>query len=122
MTISETPVSETLTVPDVTGEACAEDVLRYELASDLVTMSEGHPTEAEAIRTTRTHIMARHVEDGRRGLAMCGASVGVGCTFMAVNLAVSLAQIGIKTLLIDGDMRAPDVGRMIRPIFMKILD
>jgi capsular exopolysaccharide synthesis family protein len=64
----------------------------------------------------RTHIMARHLEDGRRGLAMCSASKGTGCTFMAANLAVSLAQIGIKTLLIDGDMRTPGVQSLFRPL------
>jgi len=63
----------------------------------------------------RTHIMARHVEDGRRGLSMCAPTQGVGCTFMATNLAVSLAQIGVKTLLIDGDLRAPSVQRFIEP-------
>jgi capsular exopolysaccharide synthesis family protein len=89
--------------------------LSYKLSADLVTLTEGRPLEAEAVRTMRTHIMARHVEDGRRGLAMCAATANVGCTFMAANLAVSLAQIGIKTLLIDGDLRAPSVQRFIEP-------
>jgi capsular exopolysaccharide synthesis family protein len=91
------------------------DDLSYKLSPDLVTLTEGRPIEAEAIRTMRTHIMARHVEDGRRGLTMCAATDGVGCTFMAVNLAVSLAQIGVKTLLIDADLRAPSVHRMVEP-------
>lgn len=89
--------------------------LSYKLSADLVTLTEGRPAEAEAIRTMRTHIMARHVEDGRRGLAMCAASAGAGCTFLASNLAVSLAQIGVKTLLIDADLRAPAIEDIIRP-------
>jgi len=89
--------------------------LSYKLSPDLVTLTEGRPLEAEAVRTMRTHIMARHVEDGRRGLSMCAPTQGVGCTFMAANLAVSLAQIGVKTLLIDGDLRAPAVQRFIEP-------
>jgi capsular exopolysaccharide synthesis family protein len=40
----------------------------------------------------------------------------VGCTFTAVNLAVALAQAGVATLLIDGDLRAPQVDRFIRPL------
>jgi capsular exopolysaccharide synthesis family protein len=91
------------------------DDLSYRLSPDLVTLTEGRPVEAEAIRTMRTHIMARHVEDGRRGLAVCTPSAGVGGTFMATNLAVSLAQIGVKTLLIDGDLRTPSVQNFIEP-------
>jgi capsular exopolysaccharide synthesis family protein len=115
-------MSETSTMP-ADGAASAPilprprdvDQLSYELSADLVTVAEGRPIEAEAIRTMRTHVMARHVEDGRRALAMCATTADVGCSFVAVNLAVSLAQIGVKTLLIDGDLRAPVVQEMIRP-------
>lgn len=93
-----------------------EGEVRYEVSPDLVTLSDSRLSEAEAIRTMRTHIMARHLQDGRRGLALCATSEGEGCTFMAVNLAVSLAQIGVKTLLIDGDMRAPGVEGFFRPL------
>lgn len=88
---------------------------QYELSPDLVTLTEGRPHEAEAIRTIRTHMVARHLEDGRRGLAFVGATPGVGCTFTAVNLAVALAQAGIATLLIDADLRTPQVENFIRP-------
>jgi len=91
------------------------DDLSYKLSSDLVTLNDRSPVEAEAIRTMRTHIMARHVEDGRRGLAFCAPTGEVGCTFMAANLAVSLAQIGIKTLLIDGDLRSPSIEKLVQP-------
>jgi capsular exopolysaccharide synthesis family protein len=91
------------------------EALSYRFSPDLVTLTEGRPAEAEAVRTMRTHIMARHVEDGRRGLAMCAPTGDVGCTFLAANLAVSLAQIGVKTLLIDGDLRAPAIDALITP-------
>lgn len=89
--------------------------LRYELSADLVTITEGRPAEAEAVRTIRTHMVARHLEDGRRGLTVTGPTSGVGCTYTAVNLAVALSQIGISTLLIDADLRAPRVEEFIRP-------
>lgn len=105
-----TPAS--LPVPGVLGN----DVeLRYELTSDLVMMSDARPAEAEAIRTVRTHIMARHLGDGRRGLAVNAATPGVGCSFVAANLAVALSQAGVTTLLIDGDMRRPQLEQFIRP-------
>jgi capsular exopolysaccharide synthesis family protein len=98
------------------GRSAESDEPSYEFSPDLVTLAGGREIEAEAIRTMRTHIMARHLEDGRRGLAVCSATKDTGCTAVATNLAVSLAQIGIKTLLIDGDMRAPGVERLIRPV------
>lgn len=96
-------------------EAGAGAPSRYEFSSDLVTLTDGRLSEAEAIRTIRTHVIARHIKDGRRGIALCAPSEGVGCTFTAVNLAVALSQVGVSTLLIDADMRAPTVERFIRP-------
>lgn len=93
-----------------------EEQRRYELSPDLVTLWDVRHAEAEAIRTMRAHLVARHIEDGRRGLAMCAVTAGVGCTFSAVNLAVSLAQIGIATLLIDADLGTPSVDGFIRPL------
>lgn len=88
---------------------------RYEFSPDLVTLVDNRPEEAEGIRTVRTNIIARHIKDGRRGLAICAASRGVGCTFTAANLAVSLAQVGVATLLIDGNLREPQLETMFRP-------
>lgn len=88
---------------------------QYELSPDLVTTSDARVAEAEAIRTIRTHIMARHLGGGKRGLAVCAAKSNVGCSFVAANLAVALSQAGTATLLIDGDMRRPEVQDFIRP-------
>lgn len=89
--------------------------LQYEFSPDLVTLVDHRPEETEAIRTARTHIIARHIKDGRRGLAVCAATPGVGCSFIATNLAISLAQVGVATLLIDGNLRQPRLESLIRP-------
>jgi protein-tyrosine kinase len=62
---------------------------------------------AEALRALRTRVVSQHLHAGGRALALCGPTPEVGCTFMAANLAVALAQVGTKTLLIDCDMRNP---------------
>ena len=75
----------------------------------ILTSSEASSRAAEDVRALRTHVMARHVNQGHRALAICAASRGSGCTFVATNLAVALSQIGVNTLLLDADLRSPGV-------------
>ncbi len=86
----------------------------YEFTTDVVMINEPVGARAEAIRTLRTHVVARHFDTGRRGLAVCAPSLDVGATFTAVNLAVALSQIGLKVLLVDADLRNGQVHNFIR--------
>jgi protein-tyrosine kinase len=79
--------------------------LPFALSRSLVVIESPSDGPAEAIRALRTHLMAQHFQEGRRALAICAASRGVGCSFIAANLALALSQIGVKTLLIDADLR-----------------
>jgi protein-tyrosine kinase len=87
----------------------------YGFAPSMVMKLNPNAPQAAGIRSLRTHVMAQHINHGRRALAVCGPGVGVGCSFVAANLAISLSQIGMKTLLIDGDLRHPMLDQMIRP-------
>ena len=60
-------------------------------------------------------MQSQHLQMGRRALTICGPTPEVGCTFVAVNLAIALSQIGVKTLLIDGDLRNPSVHSYFDP-------
>jgi capsular exopolysaccharide synthesis family protein len=99
-------VTEAVPLRSVNGEA-------YDFSPSLVMVSSPNDAAAEALRALRTHVMAQHIQEGRRALAVCAASAGVGCTFVAANLAVALSQIGVKTLLIEADLRRPGLGRYI---------
>jgi len=83
------------------------------VSPSLVTLSDPLGPAAEAIRALRTHIQSQHLQEGRRGLAICGVSAGHGCTFVASNLAVALSQIGVATLLIDANLREPGVDKLL---------
>src|SRR5207302_11461126 len=77
--------------------------------SSIVMLSDPQGSAAEAIRVLRARVQSEHLQLGRRALAVCSVGAGVGCTFVAVNLAVALGQIGIKTLLVDANLRNPAV-------------
>lgn len=86
-----------------------------DLSSDLHILSDPTGIRAESIRVLRTHLSAQHLRDGRRSLAICGPAVGSGCSYVAANLAVALAQTGVKTLLIDANLRQPGLQHFFVP-------
>ena len=85
------------------------------VARDIVLLSEPLGVRAEAVRALRAHVMAQHVRGRRRALAVCATRANTGCTFVAANLAVGLSQIGLNTLLVDGDLRAPSIQVLLPP-------
>jgi len=104
-----------LTNAPATMPAEAAPDVEFRVADDVVVLNDPQGGRAEALAALRTHIMAQHLRVGRRSLALCAPNAGVGCTTIAVNLAVSLAQVGVKTLLIDADMRRPSVHKHLAP-------
>jgi protein-tyrosine kinase len=78
-------------------------------ANSMVMMTNPDGAPAEGVRALRTHLLAQHVHLGRRALAICSANPGVGKTFIAANLAVAMAQVGVKVVLVDADIRSNGV-------------
>ena len=74
-----------------------------------VMINDPHSLEAEAIRGLRTRLAAQHLREGRRSIAICSAAAGSGCTYIALNLAVAMAQAGVRTALVDANLRDPMV-------------
>ena len=80
------------------------------LNPELVALNEPFSVQAEAFRAIRSQVMKRVFNDmarPRRALAVVSPNSGDGKTFFTANLAVSLAQLGGRTLLIDADLRGP---------------
>lgn len=63
----------------------------------------------EAYKLARTNILFSLAEEGCKSIAITSAYPGEGKTTTATNMAISFAQMGKRTLLIDGDMRKPQV-------------
>lgn len=101
-------IHQTIEAPQAGG-------VTFAFSDELIMLSDPHGQGAEYIRALRTQVMAQHLEAGRRALVVCEPAPRLGATFVAANLALSLAQAGVDTLLIDGNMREPSVQKLIRP-------
>ncbi len=68
-----------------------------------------HPDSeiAENFRSIRTRILAKGAGGGTKTIAVTSASPEEGKTLVAVNLALTAAQAGMKTLLVEADLRRP---------------
>ena len=77
--------------------------------AELVTLNEPFGPRAEHFRALRSQLMMRLFGDGatRHALAVISPDAGDGKTYCAANLAVAMAQLGGRTLLVDADMRGP---------------
>jgi capsular exopolysaccharide synthesis family protein len=64
---------------------------------------------SEAFKTVRTNVLFSSAEDGVRSLVVTSASPGEGKSICSANIAVAMAQTGLRVLLVDADMRRPRV-------------
>jgi capsular exopolysaccharide synthesis family protein len=65
------------------------------------------PSFAEAIRAVRTAVLFSSAEEGARSVIVTSTGPSEGKTLISSSLAISLAQAGQRTLVIDADMRRP---------------
>jgi polysaccharide biosynthesis transport protein len=72
----------------------------------LLRAQDDHPDGAPAGGGARGAVVGRAV-------LVTSASAGDGKTSTAANLAVSAARVGLRTLLIDADLRRPTVGKRL---------
>ena len=100
-------VEETLISKEGMGEGGAIPE-RY---TRLITHFAPKSTVAESFRTLRTGVKFLCLEKGVKTLLFSSATAGEGKSTAAVNLAITFAQIGSKTLLVDVDLRKPVISR-----------
>jgi succinoglycan biosynthesis transport protein ExoP len=79
---------------------------------DLVTHLAPKSTASEAYRGIRTGLLLSSVDRTPQVILICSAGPSEGKTITAANIAVTMAQAGGKTLLLDCDMRRPKLHRL----------
>lgn len=73
----------------------------------LITLTDPRSPLSEAYRTLRTNLSFYSLDDPLRTLVITSPSPDEGKSTVAANLAVTLAQAGNRTILVDCDLRKP---------------
>lgn len=80
----------------------------------IVTQHDPKSPISEAYRTLRTNFQFATLKRPIRTVMMTSAVPGEGKTTTAVNLAVTMADRGMRVLIVDTDLRRPNVHRVLR--------
>jgi exopolysaccharide transport family protein len=70
---------------------------------------------AEAVRAVRLSIQRASRTEPVKSILVSSSIDGEGKTTLAVNLAHSLASVGARTILVEGDLRNPEMSRSLCP-------
>jgi len=86
------------------------DVPRAPLLTDL----QNSPARAESFRLLRTSLQFLDLDRNPTSFVITSSVAGEGKTSTSVNLAISLAQAGRRVLIVDGDLRRPQVAKLLK--------
>jgi polysaccharide biosynthesis transport protein len=74
---------------------------------DPLITNAAQPGFVEAFRTLGTNIVLSSGDTGARSLVVASTGPGEGKTLVASNIAIALAQVGHRVLVLDADLRRP---------------
>ncbi|GAB2825932.1 polysaccharide biosynthesis tyrosine autokinase [Actinoallomurus bryophytorum] len=76
----------------------------------LTMRDDAESVHAEAFRSLRTTLQFGGAGDLPRSVTVAGSAADEGTTTIACNLAIALAESGVRVILVDADLRRPRVG------------
>jgi capsular exopolysaccharide synthesis family protein len=79
----------------------------------LITFENPKSRAAEAFRTLRTNIQFSSIDGNTKTIVVTSTAPGEGKSTVISNLAMTMAQSGKKTILIDCDLRKPTVHKKL---------
>ncbi len=85
-------------------------------AVELISHGDPRAKVSEAFREVRTALLVSQPGKPPRSILITSAQPGEGKTAIAVNLAITLAQIGRRVLLVDADLRKPRLHKIFHAL------
>lgn len=82
-------------------------------AMDIITLKNPNSPVSEAYRTLRTNIQFSSPDKKVQSILITSSGPSEGKTTTSVNLAVTMAQSGSRTILVDCDQRKPKVHKLL---------
>jgi capsular exopolysaccharide synthesis family protein len=82
-------------------------------AHPLISTLSSHSPRVEAFRILRTNLQFVDIDSDSKAFVVTSSVPGEGKSTTAVNTAITMAQTGQNILLIDGDLRRPQVDTML---------
>lgn len=79
----------------------------------LIVGAQARSPRAEAIRQVRTNLQFLDVTQGARSYVVTSSLPGEGKSATSINLAITLAEAGLRVCLLEADLRRPTGGRYL---------
>ena len=78
-----------------------------EMISKLITLQNPKSPESEAFRSLRTNLQFTAIDSPLKTILITSSNPEEGKSLITANLSITTAQMGLKTLLVDADLRKP---------------
>lgn len=89
------------------------NAIKEAISASSILLSKDTPFAVlESYKSIRTNILHILKDNDKKWFAVTSPCPGTGKTTVSVNLGITFAQLGKKTLVMDADMRKPMIGRI----------
>ncbi|HVV76629.1 MAG TPA: polysaccharide biosynthesis tyrosine autokinase [Mycobacteriales bacterium] len=111
----DTTVKTTTDLQAITGAATI-GAIAYDPEAKrqpLISLADHSGSRAEAFRQLRTNLQFVEIDSRLRSIVFSSSVPAEGKTTTVCNLAITLAQAGVRVLLVEADLRRPRVGQYL---------
>jgi Mrp family chromosome partitioning ATPase len=98
---------------EIVARAPVVATFRHDAGSPLELDKPAIASNAEAFRTLRSHFPWSPVSRSGKAILVTSPRDAAGHAVAACNLALGAASVGVKTLLLDGDLQEPQVAALL---------